>query len=257
MSPMTQASLRPDDLFKYELEVFRKEEEVAQQYFFSWLQIRTEFATDEQLLDRINDTPLFWITTHHALLLAAFVALGRVFDQGSRHNVDALLRLGSNHRDIFTRAALKERRIREGSNPEFAAAYASDKYEPTAKDFRELRAEVDKHRKVYVARFRDVRDKIYAHKELSDHDAMNELLAKATIDELKAIFGFLHALHEALWELLHNGRRPILRLPDFELPPIPATCGHNPTPGEIVAREAAEFFAAFMAAQGRRERQQE
>jgi hypothetical protein len=162
------------------------------------------------------------------------------------------LRLGSNHRDIFTRAALKERRIREGSNPEFAAAYASDKYEPTAKDFRELRTEVDKHRKVYVARFRDVRDKIYAHKELSDHEAMNELLAKATIDELKAIFGFLHALHEALWELLHNGRCPILRLPDFELRPIPATPGRNQTPGEIVAREAAEFFAVFMAAQGRR-----
>jgi hypothetical protein len=35
---MTQGSARPDDLFKYELEVFRKEEEVAQQYFFSWLQ---------------------------------------------------------------------------------------------------------------------------------------------------------------------------------------------------------------------------
>jgi hypothetical protein len=248
---MTQASVRPDDLFKHELEVFRKEEEVAQQYFFSWLQIRTEFATDEQLLDRINDTPLFWGTTHHALLLAAFVALGRVFDQRSRHNVDALLRLGNHHLDIFSRAALKERKIREGLNPEFAATYASDKYEPTAKDFRELRAEVDKRRKVYVARFRDVRDKIYAHKELSDHDAMNALLGKATINGLKSIFGFLHALHEALWELLYNGRRPILDLPDFELPPTPATGGRNRTPGEIVAREAAEFFAAFMAAKGK------
>jgi hypothetical protein len=243
---MIHASDRPDDLFAQELEVFRKEEEIAQRYFFSWLQIRTEFATDEWLLDRINDTPMFWSTTHHALLLAAFVALGRVFDQRSRHNVDALLRLGGHHLDIFSRVALKERKIREGLNPEFAATYASDKYEPTAKDFRELRAEVDKRRKVYIARFRDVRDKIYAHKELSDHDAMNALLGKATINELKSIFGFLHALHEALWELRYNGRRPILDLPDFELPPSAAS---NRTPGEIVAREAAEFFAAFMAAQ--------
>ena len=229
----------------------RMREQVAQQYFFSWLQIRTEVATDGQLLDRINDTPLFWGTTHHALLVAAFVALGRVFDQGSRHNVDALLRLGSKHLNIFTRAALKERRIREGDQSEFAAAYVSDKYEPTAKDFRELRAEVDKHRKIYVARFRNVRDKIYAHKELPDLDVMNALLAKATLNELKAIFGFLHALHEAFWELLHNGRRPILCLPDFELPPMPATCGRNQTPGEMVAREAAKFFAALMAAQGK------
>src|SRR5215216_2179052 len=110
---MTSANVLPDDIFSNELEVFRQEEEVAQQYFFAWLQMRTEFASDEKLLERINDTPLFWITTHHALLLAAFLALGRVFDQKSRHNLDALLRLAMKHRDIFTRTALKKRRIRE------------------------------------------------------------------------------------------------------------------------------------------------
>jgi AbiU2 len=167
--------------------------------------------------------------------------------QLSRHNLDALLRLAMKHRDIFTRTALKERRIREGMDPAFAAEYASDKYEPTASDFRDLRKQVDQRRKIYVARFRNARDKIFAHKELSDRDAMNEVLAKATIDDLKAMFGFLHALHDALWELLHNGRRPELRLPDFELPPTPAEPGRNRTPGERVAREAAEFFDAFMA----------
>src|SRR5215204_6149346 len=87
--------------------------------------------------------------------------------------------------------------------------------------FASLRAEVDQRRKVYVNIYRDVRDKIYAYKELSNRDAMNALLAKATIDDLKAIIAFLHALHNALWELLHNGRPPILHLPDFELPPTP------------------------------------
>jgi hypothetical protein len=129
----------------------------------------------------------------------------------------------------------------------FAAEYASDKYEPTASDFRGLRTEVKQRRKVYVARFRDVRDKIFAHKELSGRDEMNAVLAKATIDDLKMIVVFLHALHDALWELLHNGRRPELRLPEFELPPTPAEPGRNRTPGEKVAREAAEFFAGFMA----------
>jgi hypothetical protein len=45
-----------------------------------------------------------------------------------------------------------------------------------------------------VSRFKDVRDKIFAHKELADRDAMNAVLARSTIDDLKAIFGFLHAL---------------------------------------------------------------
>jgi hypothetical protein len=243
---MTSANVLPDDIFSNELEVFRQEEEVAQQYFFAWLQMRTEFASDEKLLERINDTPLFWITTHHALLLAAFLALGRVFDQKSRHKLDALLRLAMKHRDIFTRTALKKRRIREGMDSTFAAKYASDKYEPTASDFRGLRTEVNQRRKIYVSRFKDVRDKIFAHKELSDRDAMNAVLARSSIDDLKAIFGFLHALHDALSELLHNGRRPELRLPDFELPPTPAEPGRNRTPGEKVAWEVAEFFSAFM-----------
>jgi hypothetical protein len=76
-------------------------------------------------------------------------------------------------------------------------------------DSRGLRAEVAKRRRVYEERFGDVRDKIFAHKELSDRDEMNALLAGATIDELNSLFGFLHALHEALWGLLVNGRRPI------------------------------------------------
>jgi hypothetical protein len=235
-----------DLAFRDELEVFRKEEEVAQQYFFAWLQIRTELAADEKLLDRINDTPLFWITTHHALLLAAFVALGRVFDQRSRHNVDALLKMASNNKGIFTRDALRARKIREGVTPVFAAEYVLDKYEATDADFRGLRAEVAKRRRLYEERFRDVRDKIFAHKELSDRDEMNALLARATIDELKSLFGFLHALHEALWELLVNGRRPILCLPDFQLPTRPRTPSHGHAPGETVARDVATFFDVLM-----------
>jgi hypothetical protein len=233
--------------FGDELEVFRKEEEVAQQYFFAWLQIRTELTADEKLLDRLNDTPLFWITAHHALLLAAFVALGRVFDQGSSHNVNALLKMASKNKAIFTKDALRVRKIGEGVTPAFAAEYVVDKYEASDADFRDLRREVAKRQRVYEERFRDVRDKIFAHKELADHDEMNALLGRATIDELKSLFGFLHALHEALWQLLVNGRRPILRLPDFKLPTRPRTLSHGDAPGEIVARDVATFFDELMA----------
>ncbi len=236
--------MTPDKKFAAELETFRKEQAIGQQYFFSWLQIRTEFGKDQKLLDRINETPLFWITTHHALLLAAFVALGRIFDQSSPHNVDSLLRVAIDNRQIFTRQALQARRIRDGLDPEFAAEYVADKYEPTATDFRQLRAEVGKRRKVYAARFKDVRDKIYAHRQISDLDGINALLAKARLDEMQAIFGFLHALNEALWELFNNGRQPILRMPNFQLPPK-GRDGNSPA--EMVAGDAADFFRAFMA----------
>jgi len=37
---------------------------------------------------------------------------------------------------------------------------------------------------------------------------INEMFAKTNIEEMKALFGFLHALHEALWEAFNNGRKP-------------------------------------------------
>jgi hypothetical protein len=84
-----------ETIFGQELEVFRKEKETAQQYFFAYLAIRDLAAREEAILHFMNDTPLFWITAHHALLLGAFVALGRVFDQNSHHNVDRLLKVAS------------------------------------------------------------------------------------------------------------------------------------------------------------------
>jgi AbiU2 len=81
--------------FENELEVFRTEEETAQQYFFAYLSVRSLAASDENVLQNMNSTPLFWRTTHHAMLLTAFVALGRIFDQDpkSDHNIDKLMRV--------------------------------------------------------------------------------------------------------------------------------------------------------------------
>jgi ACT domain-containing protein len=77
--------------FEKELEIFRTEEETAQQYFFSYLSIRDLAGKNDDVLNVINTTPLFWVTVHHAMLLSAFVALGRIFDQNSRHNIDRLI----------------------------------------------------------------------------------------------------------------------------------------------------------------------
>jgi hypothetical protein len=41
----------------------------------------------------MNTTPLFWVTTNKAMLVAAFVSLSRVFDQDSEHNLDHLMRV--------------------------------------------------------------------------------------------------------------------------------------------------------------------
>jgi hypothetical protein len=45
--------------FEEELEVYRTEEEAAQQHFFAYLSVRTLASSDEGVLDNMNATPLF------------------------------------------------------------------------------------------------------------------------------------------------------------------------------------------------------
>jgi hypothetical protein len=54
--------------FEAELEVFRTEEETAQQYFFAYLSVRSLAASDGNVLANMNNTPLFWLTAHHAMV---------------------------------------------------------------------------------------------------------------------------------------------------------------------------------------------
>jgi hypothetical protein len=80
-----------DDLDR-EIEIFRKEEEEAQQSLFAYLRVRTLLAERRDLHQMVNRNSMYWITSQHALLVNAFIALGRVFDQGSNHNLDLLFR---------------------------------------------------------------------------------------------------------------------------------------------------------------------
>ncbi len=233
-----------DTAFGRELEVFRTEEETAQQYFFAYLAIRKAGASDKEVLAALNANPMFWITTHHALLLGAFVALGRMFDQQSKHNIDRLLKVAADDLGLFSKSSLAGRKTKEGLTQAEAIAFSNDAFEAAAADFRSLRREVADRRRIYDARYRDVRDKIFAHAETSDTSDANKLLAKTNIDEMISIFGFLHALYDALGQLLYNGRKPDLRIQDFVLPPACPRTGQAMKPGEKIARQAQAVLDA-------------
>lgn len=224
--------------FVDELELFRTEEEVAQQYFFCYLSIRTLAAAESEVLKTINATPLFWIRTHHAMLLSAFVALGRIFDQDKKsvHNIEKLIKAVSDDLPAFTRPALAIRKQAAGISAEDAAAYVRDTYELMPADVRDIRKQVAHWRRVYEARYRDIRHGVFAHKGL-DRAGTDALMAKTNVEEMKSLFGFLHVLYETLWEAYFNGRKPDLTIREFVLPPAPLTPGGSMKPGERVFRE--------------------
>ena len=170
-------------------------------------------GTDQRFIGFSTELRCFGIPNLGALQTGSFIVLGRIFDQSSKHNVDRLLKIGQTNLSIFSKAALGARRQRDDPDAiAWLGTYLKDVYVPTSKDFRHLRSLVRKHRATYAAKYRDLRHKLFAHKEVSDPAAVSALFAKTNVRELQRILLFLLALYDALWMLFANGRKPVLRM---------------------------------------------
>lgn len=230
------------------LENFRMEEESVQQFFFGYLSLQLVPGSNPAVLSKLNETPSFWITARYSLLVAAFVALGRIFDQDRRsvHNIDKLLRAVHQNIGIFTQAGLLQRKTADGMDPVFAAEYVKEKHDLTPADVKEMSKAVAYWRSVYQARYRDVRHLVFAHRGIPRAD-VDALMALTKIDEMKEMLGFLDALHLSLRELHLNGRKPDLTPTVIVLPPLSAYNGPR-TAGERVYRESMDLQFGMLTA---------
>ena len=203
---------QPEDIFANELEIFRTEAESAIQFFYSYLTIHAVAGEDKEVYRLLNTAPLFWNTTLGALQSSTFIALGRVFDQKSKHNVDRLIKIAQSNMVIFSKESLARRKRRGSDNAdEWLYEYLIDVYVPNADDFRRLRRHIAKRRKIYESNYRNIRHHIYAHKVVSERGKEQALFGKTNIREFQNFLIFLRKLHEALWQLYHNGRKPTLQ----------------------------------------------
>jgi hypothetical protein len=198
---------KPEQRFEDELEVFRKEADEAVQHLYAYLTMHAVAAEDRSVRQLYNTFPLFWLTTLRGLQTALFMVLGRIFSQDSEHNIDGLLRLAEADREIFSRESLA---IRKSSIAGLdVQAYVSDAHIPTSEDFRGFRREVKEWRRIYESNYREVRNQIFAHAEVSQPEEVHDLFAKTNIQELELLVTDLVALHTRLQGWLQNGTPPI------------------------------------------------
>jgi len=200
-----------EEHFENELEVFRTEADTATQFFYSLLTINTIASKQKKVLHILNNTPLFWNTVLGGLQTSSFIALGRIFDQKSTHNIDKVLKAAQDNMAIFSKNALAERKRKGVTNAdEWLTEYLTNVYVPSAKDFRRLRSHVNKKRIIFENNYRTLRHKFFAHKDISQEAEVLGLFNKTNIPEIQKLLKFLRQLHEALWQLYNNGRKPIL-----------------------------------------------
>jgi hypothetical protein len=238
--------------FERELEIFRTEAEQCAQFLFAFLAVHDCAYRSKAVHALLNRAPLFWNTCLGALQASAFIALGRVFDSDSPHNINQLLRIAQDNRTLlFSNAALARRK--QGSKPErpdWLDDFLHSANEPTADDFRRIKKRVAKWRRIYEANYRDVRHQFFAHKQAAEDPEVAALFSKGTNRELQQLIVFLGSLYQALWELFFNGRKLVLRRARYSLAeirkrPMPRFFS-NRAVQEVIAHEARAFltFAA-------------
>jgi hypothetical protein len=150
------------------------------------------------------------------------------------------MRIARDNPGIFSRQALAARR------PEVGNAYLQHVHVPTRADFLRLQAHVGRNRKIYRARYGDLRNKLFAHKERMDQASINSLLAQTNIRELQRITVFLLSLESALWHLFTNGHKPILRPSHFSIASMRKHLranGRDRSSQELVVHEIERFLS--------------
>lgn len=236
----------PEKEFERELAVFEGEVNEAIQSFYAEQTIHNVARRDRQAFDIFNRHAAFWNLTARALQANALIAVGRIFDNDARsHGVLRLLRLGEEHRHIFSKDAIEKRRCSQGG--EWTEEFMRGVYVPSARDFARLRRYVEKQRAIYEGQYKILRDKVYAHKERKD---MTAAFASASIPALERLLVFLQQLHEALWDLFHNGRKPTLRparRSARRIVKLPVGLYRNRAEQEWITRETKRFLEYVVA----------
>jgi hypothetical protein len=203
-----------EEKFLTELNIFKNEVILLSKYLYMELTIRTVATTNKRILTTMNKTPTFWNTVLSGFQNSTFITLGRIFDTNSKHNIHILFKVIEDNKFIFSKKSFEKRwlnneDVKNSKMASYLSEYMKNFYEPTDKDFRELKKLISKQKKIYETIYRPIRNH-FGHKKYSTNEEIQALFDKVNISELEKFCTNLEGLHEALWQLYYNGRGPLL-----------------------------------------------
>jgi len=224
--PPAHDPLLSDAEFKKELDIVANEVYEATYIHHVMEEISDIARSDEKILRAMNEQPLFWQAHRAASQAALFMCLGRIFDTGeSANSIHRLVRITRANLQIFSKAALLERKMDHGQKPAWLDVYErlhgrqflDDIWEPqTAADLKFLKDVLKPHTTHFEAVYRPIRHAIYGHRLMSDAEAGTTLFPQTNREAVGKVLDFLHDLVESITELYLNGRMPELGRRDFK-----------------------------------------
>ncbi len=188
------------------MNTFKRQADECVTCLYAYLTIHAVAAKSRTIRDQINRNGYFWMTTLHALQTSLILALGRVFEANTPHNVTTFMRAVNQNRAAFSREALRARKTAVfGSNLAELDNYMAQAKIPRRSDFRRVADFVKKHKATYLSKYRAIRDQVFAHTLVVDGGEITALFSQTNIRELQRMTTYLGRLHDGVWEALNNG----------------------------------------------------
>lgn len=202
--------------FKNLLDTLFKDTQAALRAYYALKAIHKAGSRNAKIRQRLNESSDFWNIVMYSLQSTYFIALGRIFDSKSPNNVHKFLKFCEDHIAVFSREALKERCKNRFADKRELEVYVQNAYIPTERDFHKIGRLLRNRRKKYQRHYETIRNKIYAHSELTSKVDIDQAFKNIKVGELEDILLFLQRLNSAIRMLFINGHKPALtrqRLP--------------------------------------------
>lgn len=201
-----------EEEFLKELNIFRNEIDSALKSLYTELAIHQIAVDDKKILNALNLTPTFWNTVLNGLQHSTFIIIGRILGI-SKHNIWSLYTITKNNKNIFTKESFERRFLKDNKDinksEKWYSEYIKNIYVPSDSDFTKLKIFTEKQIKLYIKIYRPVRDH-FGHKTHIYNQDIKVLFDAINIKDIEKFCIQLKGLHEALWQLYHNGRGPFL-----------------------------------------------
>ena len=167
---------------------------------------------DGEILRLLNEDALFWKVQTYSLQTSLFMILGRIFDSAQdARSIHKVVSTVVGQHQLFSKQALAARKTKEGFPPDGLDQFIAAAWAPSsAAELRFLKKGLAKHNGRFEEVYRPIRNKIFAHRLLSNDQAAFQLFRVTSRVEVAEILDFLHDLIDAIQDLYLNGNQPEL-----------------------------------------------
>ena len=194
------------------LTLVSNEVETAYIIYHTYEELNRLALKDEAIFKALNDDADFWQPYRGVLLQSLFITMSRIFDPAKDAiTIQKLVTATLANRQLFSRDALKARKVENGSEPWWLKDFLAAAWVPAEpSDLRHLQKALRPQVTLFKTVYLPIRNAIYAHRIMTDDRAAEELFPKTNREELGKMIRILQELVAVIRHLYNNGEQPKL-----------------------------------------------